>query len=175
MTDPETDVNQWLARERRRLDRADAVEVDLFVRSLAPAFGGRQQQQRLYKRFRALERDGVLDAVSLHVWGAATCTDGPLADTTACKRVRSRVERFQDWAASNDVPVELPFSERTVQSRVVDEDYSDLVLPEVCVAVRVDDALALVGPCLVAGDPISVEDVLAVLEGTEASALESLA
>lgn len=175
MNDSGTDVTQWWARERRRLDRADAVEVDLFVRSLAPAFGVRQQQQRVYQRFRALERDGVLDAVSLNVWGDATCIDGPLAETTACKRVRSRVDRFRDWAASHEVPVELPFSERTVQSRVIDECYADLVLPELCVAVRVDGGLALVVPCLVADHPISVEAVLAVLEGADPDALEPLA
>jgi hypothetical protein len=174
MTDSVADVNQWWAREIRRLDRAEAVEVDLFVRSLAPAFGVRRYQRQVYERLRALERDGVLAAVSLHVWGEAACTEGPLAETTACKRVRSRVDRFQDWAAAHDVRVELPFSERTVESRVIDETYCDLVLPELCAAVRVDDTLALVVPCHVDGHPIGVEDVLAVLEGVEPTALDPL-
>ena len=175
MTDSETDVDQWWAREMDRLGRADAVKVDLFVRSLAPGFGVRRHQQEVYERLRALERDGVLDAVSLNVWGEATCTEGPLAETTACRRVRSRVDRFRDWAASQDVRVELPFSERTVQSRVVDESYAELVLPELCAAVRVEDTLALVVPCLAGDYPIGVEDVLAVLEGVEPTALEPLA
>jgi len=161
---------EWLQARFRR-DGESSLRVDVHVRSLAPGFGVRQRQEAVMDRLRTLADRDVLDDVTLSVWGDGICVDGACAETTACRRVLDRIERFRSWAANCDRPVDLGFERRSVSSAVLEDSYEEVVPPEVCLAVYADDVLAFVLPCTVAGDHVSASAVFDMLDRQQVDAV----
>jgi hypothetical protein len=137
----------------------------MYVRSLAPTFGVRRQQESVYERLQALRESGPVDDVTLSVWGGGICVDGPCAETPACRRLRNHIDRFQTWAADCDRSVALDFDRRSIASSTIDDAYEEITTPDVCLAVHTDDGLSLVLPCTVDGEPVCAHDLLDTLEG----------
>lgn len=166
-------TREWLQGTCERVLRSSSLRVDMYVRSLAPAFGVRRRQESVFDRLRALSESGPVDDVNLSVWGDGVCVDGPCAETPTCRRLRDRIERFRNWAADCAHPVSLPFDRRSVTSSIVDDDYEEITTPDVTLAVYTDDGLALVLPCTVAGETVCVPDFLNTLERLVVDTLEA--
>lgn len=156
---------EWLQRICDRAVRSSTFRVDMYVRSLAPSFGVRRQQESVFDRLRSLRESGPVDDINLSVWGDGVCVDGPCAETPACRRLRDRIERFRSWAADCEYLVSLPFDRRSVTSSIVDEAYEEILTPDICLAVHTDAGLTLVLPCTVDDETVCVPDFLDVLEG----------
>ena len=168
-------ADEWLQATCKRAIQASSLRVDMYVRSLAPAFGVRRRQESIFDRLRALSEDGPVDDVTLSLWGDGVCVDGPCAETPACRRLRDRIETFQNWAADCARSVSVPFDRRSVTSSVVDDDYEEITTPDVTLAVSTDDGLALVVPCTVAGETICAPTLLDTLEQLTADTSEASA
>lgn len=165
MTGSTESGREWLQRECEHAVRSSTLRVDMYVRSLAPTFGVRRQQEAVFERLQTLRESGTVDDVNLSVWGGGVCVDGPCAETPACRRLRDRIDRFQTWASDRNRSVALEFDRRSVASSTVDDAYEEITTPDVCLAVHTDDGLVLVLPCTVDGQPICVPDLLDTLEG----------
>lgn len=162
MGDTEPAADRQIADLVGPLARAH-VEAELFVRSLAP-YATRQTQERLIDRLADLRSAGVLDSVSIRVWGDAVRTDGTARnlgdDDTAVDRITEFFSRASDapWSVSryfrivSDVGLEEGESRRRIAP------------PHRCLSIRRDGELAAVFPCDVADDRYTPEDVLASLE-----------
>jgi hypothetical protein len=135
----------------------------VFLRSFAPPIGVRERQEDVLEELSALERQGVLETVTVDVWGNAVCPEGHCSGTHAGERILDRIDEFREWAADAAVPVTAPFEEQTVTSKTTDEEFRKIVLPRLCLGVYVDTELELVLPCQLDDECISVESFLSAL------------
>jgi hypothetical protein len=153
----------------RSLRSGRPPRIEVFVRSFAPPIGVREQQDRVLSRLSNLERRGVLETVSVDVWGKAVCPDGHCGETRAGERILDRVEAFSAWARDLGVPVESPFEECTVSASTTGEEFKKIVLPRLCIGIYSDTELEAVLPCQLDGDPVSIDDFLSALEAVPAT------
>jgi hypothetical protein len=160
---------EWLARKCRRVSEAASVRIDVFVRSLAPPPGPKQQQERALARLESLRRSGHVDDINVSVWGEAICLEGTYRTTPTCQRIHDRIDRFRTWARDESADVTLPFESRPVSSTIVDSEYRRLVPPRICVAAYVDGDLTVVLPCTVDESSVCVGDFLDELENDAAA------
>ena len=157
-------TSEWWTAKTRSLRSGRPPRIELFLRSFAPPIGVREQQEGLLKELSRLERKGVVETVSVDIWGKAVCPEGHCGETHAGERILDRIEEFRTWATDADVPVESPFEERTVTSSTTHEEFRKIILPRLCLGVYVDRDLQLVLPCRMEDDTISVEALLSALE-----------
>lgn len=162
-------ASEWWDAKTRSLQSGCPPRIEVFVRSFAPPIGVREQQHRVLDRLATLERQGILETVSVDVWGKAVCPDGHCGETRAGERILDRVEAFRAWARDLEVPVESPFEEYNVRAATTGEEFRKIVLPRICLGVYSDTELEVVLPCRLDGDPISVESFLSALEAAPAT------
>ncbi len=162
-------ASEWWSAKTRSLRSARSPRIEVFLRSFAPPIGVREQQEEILEELSRLERQGVLERVSVDVWGKGVCPDGQCGETHAGERILGRVDEFRAWAADADVPIESPFEERTVKSTTTDEQFRKVVLPRFCLGVYVDGDLQLVLPCHFGDTVFSVEDLLSELESAQSA------
>jgi hypothetical protein len=160
MTAHTPNIDDEITDRYERLAAAERIRVEVYVRSLAPPPGPKQQQETVLNRLDRLESAGIVDETTVSVWGKAICLDGPYRKTAACRRIEDRIDRFREWAASAGATIELPFETQSVTSSIFDDEYERLVPPQVCLAVQTEDGIALVLPCEIDDTPLSVVGTL---------------
>lgn len=161
-------ASEWWNAKTRSLRSGRPPRIEVFLRSFAPPIGVREQQEGVLERLSTLERRGVVEAVTVDVWGKAVCPDGHCGRTHAGEQILDRIDEFCTWAAEADVPVEAPFDECRVSSRTTDEEFSKVVLPRLCLGVYVDSDLELVLPCRFDGESVPITAFLSALEAAPA-------
>ncbi len=157
-------ASEWWNAKTRSLRSGRPPRIEVFLRSFAPPIGVREQQEDVLDRLRQLERQGVVETVSVDIWGKAVCPEGHCDETHTGERILDRIGEFRAWAADADVPVASPFEERRVTSTTTDEEFRKIVLPRLCLGVYVDEDLQLVLPCQLEDETISVESLLSALD-----------
>lgn len=144
------------------------LEVELYVRSLAPA-GARPSLEATVERLQRLEADGRLAAVTVHVTGKCVCPEGALARTDPGEFLLERVEAFEAWAERTGRDVEDHF--RRVDAAGIDgSDFGGVRFPVVAMAEYEAGDLRFVSPSGTGTAAVTVQDRLAVLESTAADA-----
>jgi len=171
---PETDgtenesFHRWVAETRAALARAETSRVDVYVRSLLPPPGAKESQTDLVARLADAEGRTPVDEVTVNVWGERLCHCEECRETHTGRTVLRTIRDLEAWG---DATVS-PFFERTTQqSSLTGNAYEGIVPPRVTVALSVEGTLQGVFPCRFAGEPFSVHDFCAVLDGvTDADA-----
>lgn len=123
------------------------VRVELAVRSLAPG-GHRSDQDELIERLEALEESGAIDDLTVSIWGKRVALDGAGGRTDAGMAILETIERFGEWATSNDFSLGAFFETKHIRSEFTGEDCRALDLPSMVMAEYEDDELRWVSPCL---------------------------
>lgn len=139
----------------------DAIEVDLFVRSLAP-FGTRSSLESLIERLETLQASGAIDSLQVRVWGDAVRTedataipeDGDATVITGDDGIVARITDLFSFAANSPCSIGRYFRVATDGSLVDDESRRRLIPPRRCLSIRRAGELAAVFPCDVGADPL---------------------
>jgi len=134
--------------------------LELFVRSLAPGTG-RRQQEAIVERARRLADTGVVASTELHVVGDCVCPDTVAAETGPGRFLLDRYEAFQRWAADREADLN-GFRERCIDGSLGNAAVTGVTFPRVCMAEYVGDELSYVAPC-VDGAETTVNDRLDAL------------
>jgi DNA-binding Lrp family transcriptional regulator len=152
-----------------RVETGDAdagpVTVELYVRSLCSGIE-RPPQESAIERLERLERDGVLDEYTVHVWGRRVSPDSAAAETAAGRFVLSRIDEFRNWARRNGASVRSFFDTHEVDSAITGESYTAITVPALTLAEFHGDDLHRVTPCSRDGAVHTVDDHLDALEAT---------
>jgi hypothetical protein len=165
-----TTAKRWLTAKRERVVEEGPVEVDVFVRSLSPPLGVRQRQEQIFSQLQEIQETGLIDRFNVNLWGGGVCLCDVCSGTSTAESMLDSVEQFEQWA-DDEGDVRLPFERQQVDSAVMDRTSRELVVPSVCLSVTTGADIAGVFPCTVAGESISVTDVVDLL--SEASAVET--
>lgn len=118
---------------------------------------------RVLDRLRELETDGVVDDVSVRVWGryVAAPTDEPADEA---QFVQSRIAEFEAWGDREGHSLEPAF-QRCERTTMVSAERREVIrLPLQCLAVYAGDRLHGVFPCSTAIGTETVRDCVRRLE-----------
>lgn len=140
--------------------------VELFVRSLSPA-GTHPQQEWVLNRLRELHRDDHIASYTVTVWGTGISPESEIARTETGQAILDTVDEFTRWARRNDRSFPAAFGERERNSLVGDEQQTVIPFPAMCLAVREEDELRCVTPCVATTLDHSIHDCLAELAVSE--------
>lgn len=144
-------------------ESAAPLTVELYVRSLC-ADAAKAPQEAAIERLSRLERDGVVDEYTVHVWGRRISPDAAAADTDAGRFVLDRIEAFEDWANDVGTSIRSFFDTDEVDSSITGESYVAITVPTLTLAEFRGDELRCVAPCADDGTVHTVSDRLDVLE-----------
>lgn len=108
--------------------------VELYLRA-EPQFGAENQKQVVVDRVVELDREEKIDDHHVYIWGREIRPTGPLEGTDYHRTVLTSLRKFEEWLERNGAPVDRLFKRREVDSEVVDETYTVISLPMVCLAV----------------------------------------
>lgn len=122
--------------------------IELYLRSLAPA-QGRRQQETVVERLRALDTDDRIRGFDVVLCGECVCPQSATAETDPGRRLLDSYERFADWADRTDREL-VGFSRRDTTSLLTGTEVTGIVFPRVVLAEYRDGALSYVAPS--AGD-----------------------
>lgn len=142
---------------------SDPPRVVVWVRELAVPPG--DPRAAVLSRLRELESRGLVDDVSVRVWG--TAVDASVADGGEYDQpVRSCVAAFYRWADRTGHSLGPAFRREQCSSMRSAERAAVVRLPLVCVAVHADGGLEGVFPCSAGGEATTrtVRDCLDRLE-----------
>lgn len=142
---------------------AERVTVELYVRSLC-SDGTMSPQETVIRRLSRLERDGIVDEYSVHVWGRRVSPNTAAADTDAGRFVLDRIEAFRAWAEDAEMSVQSFFDTDEVDSSITGESYDAITVPTLTLAEFRGDELRWVTPCADGGTVYTVSDRLDALE-----------
>lgn len=156
--------NEWLEEKLRTLRSGTPPVVQLFLRSLAPPVGIREQQERVLRQLRNLEHQGVVESVDVTVWGDAVCPEGNCAETPLGQEILARISELRQWAIETPVDIDTPFEEKHVSSSVTNESFRRIIPPRITVGVYTGDDVSLVLPCHLEGRSFDVVDFLSAFE-----------
>ena len=159
-------ARRWLDKHREQVVDGNTVEVEVFVRSLSPPLGARQRQEQLLKQLQELSERDRIDSYRVNLWGGGVCLCDVCSGTSAARSMLDSIDKFEQWATSEG-DVSLPFERRSVDSTMLDQSSTDLVVPSLCLSVTAGTDLCGVFPCTVAGEDISVTDYVEMLSSTE--------
>jgi hypothetical protein len=129
-----------------------APTVTCFAR--AGALGPRVDET--IETLRDYDQRGTIDALTVDVWPDEVVLAAASRETTPVVQYH----RFRRWAERAGVSLSPAFTIRRQASLVDEQPASALVLPVVCLAVRVDGELTTVAPHRFEGTAYTVEDVL---------------
>lgn len=155
-------AESWLATHREQIPKEDAVEIDVFVRSLSPPLGVRERQERLLEQLSDLQSSDVIDTYRVNLWGGGVCLCDVCSGVSVAESMLDNVATFEEWAADKD-NVELPFERTTVKSEMTERTVRNLDVPAICLGIYSDSMLSGVFPCQVAGEQITVTDYVTTL------------
>lgn len=133
--------------------------VELYVRSLAPTTA-RPSQERVVERLQRLDGSGDLAGFDVLVCGECVCPNAATAGTDPGKRLLSRYEAFEDWAADRDRDL-VGFEERETSSMVTDTTVTGIVFPRMTLAEYRGGTLEFVAPSRNGEERTAVLDRLA--------------
>jgi hypothetical protein len=143
------------------------ITLELAVRTLSPR-GCRRQQTEAIRRLNALADRGVVDDVSVTVWGERVATTTEEANTDHGREVLDAVDRFREWAGEYGLSVDPFFETTEVHSEFTGESYAALELPSMVLAEYRDGELHWVTPCLDGEEAYTVGDRISMLESSGA-------
>jgi hypothetical protein len=103
---------------------------------------------------------GLLDELTVEFWP----DEIRLTDDTEETAVRAHYRQFQAWAESEGVSLEPAFTRRERTTPVSDGSDTVLVLPVLCLAIRIDGELVSVAPHTTGTTPYTVMDALADIQ-----------
>jgi len=129
-----------------------------------PQFGVENQKQAVIDRLNELEREGKIAGYETYIWGREIRPTGPLEGTDYHRSVLESLREFEEWLRANGTPVDRLFKRREVDSDIVDETYTVISLPMMCLAVYDDDELSGVYPYCDREGSYTVRDCLSELE-----------
>lgn len=141
------------------------ITLELAVRTLSPR-GCQRRQNEVVRRLNALAERGVVDDVSVSVWGDRVATTTADAETDHGREVLDAVASFREWADDHGLSVDPFFETRESHSEFTGESYAALELPAMVLAEYRDGELSWVSPCVDGEEAYTVGDRLATLEGT---------
>lgn len=142
---------------------AERLTVELYVRSLC-SDGTTSPQETVIRRLSRLERDGIVDEYTVHVWGRRVSPDTAAADTDAGRFVLDRIEAFRAWAADAGMSIRSFFDTDEIDSSITGESYDAITVPTLTLAEFCGDDLRWVTPCADGGTVYTVSDRLDALE-----------
>lgn len=142
------------------------LHVEVYLRSLAPPMGARQFQEQLLDTLTAIEKRGIVETISITVWGEGICPSSHSANTQVGREMLSKIDEFRSWAEGTDGVINIPFEERQIDSSITNETYRRIVPPEYCLAVYTKDDLELVLPCAIEGQALRISDFLDKIDQT---------
>ena len=158
-------AERWLSAHREHVNNEGEVEFDVFVRSLSPPLGVRQRQEQLFSQLQDLQSAGHIDTYRVNLWGGGVCLCDVCSGTSVAESMLDNVEEFEQWASKQE-DVTLPFERHSVDSAMLGRTSNELVVPSMCLSVRVDTEVCGVFPCTVGDESISVTDyVEAIISG----------
>lgn len=133
--------------------------VECFTRAALPA----SLTDGSIDTLREYVASGLVDELSVRRWPREVNLSRPAGQRVAIERF----ETFRAWADSNGVDLEPAFEVRERTTLVDDKTAEILVLPAVCLAVRVDGTLVSVVPHRTETTTYTVDDALAALRTDE--------
>lgn len=133
--------------------------LELFLRAQLD-FGAQRQQRKVIDHLTELEESGQIDDFDVTVWGREISPDGPLQGTEFHDRLLDRVHQFEEWADKNGVSTKFTFYHREATSRLIDDSYTVIGLPVICLAEYEGDELCGIYPCHEGGELCTVHDFL---------------
>lgn len=137
------------------------LHVEFYTRSYMPD-GAEDSQRRILERLNHLHERGILDSCECHIWGkrVPTSMDRPeWFDNDAIETVG----QFRAWAEHNGVSLLPFFDERTQESKITGEEYSEIVFPIMCMAVYREGDLTGVYPHADDDSTVTIDDYLSKL------------
>lgn len=137
-----------------------AVRVELYVRSLAPT-GAQHRQETVLDRLDDLARADAIAEYDISIWGRRIRPS--MRTTDPGRAILARIDAFREWADRADVSLNA-LEVRSVESAIVEESYSVVVLPAMALAEYRGGDLVHVAPHEAGGRTTSVTDRLAELE-----------
>lgn len=129
------------------------VSVDCYVRATAP----RILVDDIIDTVHTYDEAGLLEECTVEIWPDNICLTGGREDTA----ILSRYRQFQAWADREGVSLEPGFRRRERTSLVSEDSETVLVLPVVCLAIRVHEELVGVVPHTAGATSYTIEDALA--------------
>lgn len=132
------------------------VTIDCYVRAQAAGIFVND----VIDTVRSYEEAGLLSECAVEFWP----NEIRLLDDTAGTDVRAQYREFQAWADSEGVSLEPAFTRRKRTTLVSDDAESVLVLPVLCLAIRVNGELVRVAPHATESGSYTVTDALADVE-----------
>jgi hypothetical protein len=156
--------SSWITERIGELYTHETRRLELYVRSMNPQVGIHGPQERVLECLRQLDDQGVVDSVTISVWGSHIALEGEAAQTGVGRTALDTVERIRQWAVDHDASVEQFFDERQVNCQMTGESYSVLVPPSMCLLAYADDELLAVAPCTKDGETMNLWDCLGALE-----------
>lgn len=121
-----------------------SVRLELYVRSLHPGTAG-DRQETVIERLQELEREGVVDASQVLVWGDRMPGSPAEARTDAGLFALNRAAVFAEWADRNGFSVD-EFEHQHIESRLLGESYRTLSVPVMTLAEFEGGDLRFVAP-----------------------------
>jgi hypothetical protein len=106
------------------------------------------------------DEKGFIDELEVKLWPEKIC----LTSDTGESSVLDHYDRFQTWADDSGVSLEPAFIRRERTPLVSDDSDTVLVLPVLCLAIRVDGELVCVAPHSTETTAYTVKDALADIE-----------
>lgn len=132
------------------------VSVDCYVRATATE----PFVHDVVETVHAYGENGVFEEYTVEFWPDELCLTGGRKEPV----VLSRYRQLQAWADDEDVSLEPAFRRRERTSVVNETSETVLVLPVLCLAVRVRGELVVVAPHTTGTTPYTVGDALADIE-----------
>lgn len=167
-TEQSSTASRWWTEKTQLLNGARCPAVDVYLRSLAPPVGVREQQEAILTELRTLQREGRIEGVNEVVWGKAVSPDGQCQHSPAGREMLDRIETFRTWAATEEPTVNIPFEESYADSEITGERFRKIVLPSRCVSISVEETIELVAPCRVEDEEIRIQDLLEAFDVQQA-------
>jgi hypothetical protein len=156
-------TRRWWNDYREAARAADSHRIEIYLRSLAPT-GTHGAFHEILDRIDGLAAAGTVDDLTVAIWGRRICQDEVFTETNAGRQLMDTITQFEAWGSEYDADPAPFFEQREVCSSITDAEFSVVVPPELCLAVRVDSVLTGVFPTEIDDEPYSVRDFLDAAE-----------
>ncbi|THE63266.1 hypothetical protein D8Y22_19065 [Salinadaptatus halalkaliphilus] len=144
-------------------DHPASRTVELWIRGCtSPAPDS--NQERALDTLEQLDERGVVEGVTVGVWGDTFESSSLSEQVSQLERIQSRLEAFEAWAAENDRRLEPCFRRRQTHSQLTGANREVWRLPAVALAEFDGDDLVHVAPCRDGDRTVDIFDRLEVLE-----------
>jgi hypothetical protein len=137
------------------------VALDCYVRATAAGVF----VDDIVRTVHSYEEEGLLEECAVRFWP----DEIRLIDDTEETPIITQYRQFQAWADREGVSLEPAFTRRERTTLVSDDSDTVLVLPVVCLAIRVDGELVRVAPHTTGSTPYTVRDALADISSLSGS------